>query len=146
VQNNIAAAAASGRTGVGPQLPTSLRTRAEAISSGQAAIPPNAFVNTQAKTSTRPVFPVSTTSTSTTTTAPAPGTAAKLLSGTQQRTGTQQGIPAQGAMNLKLGNGLPNNPSGTALPAQAGKGTEVNKGGAPSNPARPAIVSGAVAR
>src|SRR6185436_10615105 len=49
VQNNIATAAASGRTGVGPQLPTSLRTRAEAISSGQAAIQPNAFVNTQAK-------------------------------------------------------------------------------------------------
>jgi len=131
VQNNIATAAASGRTGVGPQLPTTLRTRAEAISSGQAAIPPNAFVDTQAKTSTKPVFPVSTTSTSTTTTAPAPGTAAKLLFGTQQRTGTQQGIPAQGTANLKPGNGLPDSLSGTALPAQAGKGTEANKGGAP---------------
>ena len=131
VQNNIATAAATGLTGVGPQLPTTLRTKAEAISSGQAAIPPNAFVNTQAKTSTKPVFPVSTTSTSTTTTAPPLGTATKLLSGTQQGagtrqgTGTQQGAPAQGAANLKPGNALPGSP------AQAGKGNEASKGGAP---------------
>src|SRR5215470_54440 len=120
VQNNIATAAATGLTGVGPQLPTTLRTKAEAISSGQAAIPPNAFVNTQAKTSTKPVFPVSTTSTSITTTAPAPGTAAKLLSG-----------PQQGTANLKPGNGLPGSSSGTALPAPTGKGTETSKSGAP---------------
>jgi len=131
VQNNIATAAATGLTGVGPQLPTTLRTKAEAISSGQAAIPPNAFVNTQAKTSTKPVFPVSTTSTSTTTTAPPLGTATKLLSGTQQGagtrqgTGTQQGAPAQGAANLKPGNALPGSPD------QAGKGNEASKGGAP---------------
>jgi len=131
VQNNIATAAATGLTGVGPQLPTTLRTKAEAISSGQAAIPPNAFVNTQAKTSTKPVFPVSTTSTSTTTTAPPLATATKLLSGTQQGagtrqgTGTQQGAPAQGAANLKPGNALPGSP------AQAGKGNEASKGGAP---------------
>ena len=132
VQNNIATAAATGLTGVGPQLPTTLRTKAEAISSGQAAIPPNAFVNTQAKTSTKPVFPVSTKSTSTTTTAPPLGTATKLLSGTRQGTGTQQGAPAQGAANLKSGNALPGSPTGTALPAQAGKGNEASKGGAPA--------------
>src|SRR6201987_2762478 len=137
VQNNIATAAATGLTGVGPQLPTTLRTKAEAISSGQAAIPPNAFVNTQAKTSTKPVFPVSTTSTSTTTTAPPLGTATKLLSGTQQGagtrqgTGTQQGAPAQGAANLKPDNALPGSPTGTALPAQAGNGNEARQGGAP---------------
>ena len=63
-QNNIAAAAATGETGAGPQLSTSLKTKAAAISSGKAAIPPNTLVNTNAKTSTKQVFPVNATSTS----------------------------------------------------------------------------------
>ena len=143
-QNNIAAAAATGRTGAGPQLSTSLKTKAAAISSGKAAIPPNTLVNTNAKTSTKQVFPVNATSTSTTTTPPPPGTATKLQSGTQQqRTGTQQGSgtqPGQGTLqgtqapgttNLKPGNALPGSPSGAALPAQTGKGNEASKGGVP---------------
>ncbi len=101
-QNNIAAAAATGRTGAGPQLSTSLKTKAEAISSGKAAIPPNTLVNTNAKTSTKQVFPVNATSTSTTTTPPPPGTPTKLQSGTQrQGTGAQQGPgiqPGQGTL------------------------------------------------
>ena len=143
-QNNIAAAAATGQTGAGPQLSTSLKTKAAAISSGKATIPPNALVNTNAKTSTKQVFPVNATSTSTTTTPPPPGTATKLPSGTQQQqqqqqqgTGTQpakgtlQGTQAPGTANLKPGNALPGSPSGAALPTQTGKGNEASKGGVP---------------
>ena len=144
-QNNIAAAAASGQTGAGPQVSTSLKTKAAAISSGQAAIPPNTLVNTNAKTSTKQVFPVSATSTSTTTTPPPPGTATKPQSGNQQQgtgtrqgTGTQpgkgtpQGTKAPETENLKPGNALPGSPSGAVLPAQTGKGNEASKGGVPN--------------
>ncbi len=141
-QNNIAAAAATGQTGAGPQLSTSLKTKAAAISSGKAAIPPNTLVNTNAKTSTKQVFPVNATSTSTTTTPPPPGTATKLPSGTQQQQqqqgtgmqpakGTLQGTQAPGTANLKPGNALPGSPSGAALPTQTGKGNEASKGGLP---------------
>ncbi|HLX18218.1 MAG TPA: caspase family protein [Bradyrhizobium sp.] len=139
-QSNIAAAAATGQTGAGPQLPTSLKTKAVAISSGQAAIPPNTLVNTNAKTSTKQVFPVNATSTSTTTTPPPPGTATKLPSGTQrQGTGTQQGTPPPGTANLKPGNVLPGSPSGTALPTQTGKGTSAttSPGGVIPNNTKP---------
>ena len=140
VQNNITTAAVTGQTGAGPQIPNTLKAKAAAINSGQAAIPPNTLVNTNAKTSTKQVFPVNATSTSTTTTAPPPGTATKLLSGTQQGTGTQpgtathtgtgtqQGTQPQGTANLKPANALPGSPAGTALPGQTAKGNDASKG------------------
>jgi uncharacterized caspase-like protein len=136
-QTNIATAAATGQTGSGPQLPTTLKTKADAISKGQASIPPNTLVDTNAKTSTKQIFPVNATSTSTTTTPP-PGTATKLLTGTrqgaekQQGTGTQTGTTQQpqGTTNLKPANALPGSPTGPALPGQMGKGSEASKGAA----------------
>jgi len=139
-QPNITTAAVNGQTGSGPQLPTTLRTKADAISKGQASIPPNALVDTNAKSSTKQVFPVSATSTSTTTTPPPPGTATRLLTSTtregagkQQGAGPQTGTasqPAQGPANLKPTNALPGSPTGPSLPAQTGKSNDVNKGAA----------------
>ena len=133
-QANIATAAATGQTGPGPQLPNTLRTKADAISKGQASIPPNTLVNTNAKTSTKQVFPVNATSTSTTTTPPPPGTATKLLPGTRQGIGTQQGTGTQTGTGIQqpTANALPGSPTGPALPAQTGKGNEASKGG-PAN-------------
>lgn len=135
-QNNIVTAAANNQTGAAPPISKSLQMKAAAISSGQAPIPQHALVNTNAKTSTKAVFPTNATSTTSTTTPPPqvavtrPGTATQQGTGTG--TGTQPAIGTrQGTANLKPGNALPGSPSGTALPAQAGKGNEASKGGAP---------------
>ena len=56
-QGNIAAAAASGATGAGPQLSPTIRAQAQAMSTGQKALPQNAFVRTPAKTSTPQIIP-----------------------------------------------------------------------------------------
>jgi uncharacterized caspase-like protein len=135
-QNNIATAAATGQTGAAPPISKSLQMKAAAINSGQAAVPQNALINTNAKTSTKQVFPVNATSTTTTTTPPPQ---AKLGTGTQPGTGTPQGTttqqgtgtPAQGTGNLKPGNALPGSATGTTLPTQTGKGNEASKGAAP---------------
>jgi len=132
-QANIAAAAATGHAGSGPQIPHVLKTEANAISTGRAPIRPSMLVNTNAKTSTAQVFPVNATSTATTTTAPPPGIAAKLLTGKQQGTGTPTGTGTQqpqGTANLKPANALPGSSTGPALPAQTGKGNEASKGAA----------------
>jgi uncharacterized caspase-like protein len=131
-QNNIVAAAANNQTGVAPPISKSLQMKAAAINSGQAPVPQHALIDTNAKTSTKAVFPANATSTSVTTTPPLQGTATKLGTGTQQGTGIQLGTRTQqGTANLKPGNALPGSPSGTALPAQAGKGNEAGKGGVP---------------
>jgi uncharacterized caspase-like protein len=124
VQSNITTAAANGQTGAAPQLSKSLQMKAAAINSGQAAIPQHALINTNAKTSTKQVFPVNATSTAATTTPP-PQTAIKQGTAPKLETGTQPGTA-----NLKPNNALPGSPSGSALPGQTGKGGEASKGGA----------------
>ena len=129
-QNNIVTAAANNQTGVAPPISKSLQMKAAAISSGQTPVPQHALIDTNAKTSTKPVFPTNATSTSATTTLPPQTMVTKP--GTQQGSGTSSGTRTQqGTANLKPGNALPRSPSGTALPAQAGKGNEASKGGVP---------------
>jgi uncharacterized caspase-like protein len=98
---NIAAAAANNQTGVGPRLSPSLTTTAAAMNTGQKALPPNASIDTGAKTSTKQVLA------NPTNTAPLQGT--KLGTGTQPGTGTQT-----------LGHTLPGGPNGPGLPGQKG--------------------------
>jgi len=129
-QNNIVTAAANNQTGVAPPISKSLQMKAAAISSGQTPVPQHALIDTNAKTSTKAVFPTNATSTSATTTPPPQTMVTKP--GTQQGTSISSGARTQqGTANLKPGNALPGSPSGTALPAQAGKGNEASKGGVP---------------
>ena len=115
-QSNIVTAAANNQTGAAPPISKSLQMKAAAISSGQAPVPQHALVDTNAKTSTKPVFPANATSTSATTTPPPPGTVTKLGTGTQPAIGIQPGTSPKGTANLKPSNTLPGGPNGPALP------------------------------
>ncbi|MCP4619112.1 MAG: caspase-like domain-containing protein [Bradyrhizobium sp.] len=151
-QSNIVTAAANNQTGVAPPISKSLQMKAAAISSGQTPVPQHALIDTNAKTSTKAVFPANATSTSATTTPPPQTTVTKP--GAPQGTGIQSGTRTQqGTANLKPGNALPGSPIGAALPAQAGKGNEASKGGAlgttgpggltPNNPKQGTLQPGA---
>jgi uncharacterized caspase-like protein len=111
VQNNITAAAATGQTGAAPQVSKSLQMKAVAINKDPSLMPANTLVNTNAKTSTKQVFPVSNASTATTTNPPpqtaikqgtatrqGTGTGTQLGTGTQPGTETQSGTKQQGAV------------------------------------------------
>ena len=113
---NIAAAAANNQTGVGPRLSPSLTTTAAAMSTGQRPIPPNASIDTGAKTSTKQVLA------NPTTTAPLQGTGTKLGTGTPPATGS-----------TTLSHTLPGGPNGPGLPNQKGSGTAGPSGLTPGN-------------
>jgi len=102
VQNNITAAAATGQTGAAPQVSKSLQMKAVAINKDPSLMPANTLVNTNAKTSTKQVFPVSNASTSTTTNPP-PQTAIKQGTATQQGTGTGTGTQLGTATQQGIG-------------------------------------------
>lgn len=158
VQNNITTAAVTGQTGAAPQVSKSLQIKAAAINKDPSLMPANTLVNTNAKTSTKQVFPASRASTATTTnpppqttikqgtaTQPAAGTrtGTQLGTGTHQGTGTQpgtnhlgtiqQGAKPQGATQPGTTQQGIAKSSDHALPTNlppAGKGTEASKGGA----------------
>src|SRR6516165_9058956 len=113
---NIAAAAANNQTGVGPRLSPSLTTTAAAMSTGQRPIPPNASIDTGAKTSTKQVLA------NPTTTAPLQGTGTKLGTGTPPATGS-----------TTLSHTLPGEPNGPGLPNPKGSGTAGPSGLTPGN-------------
>jgi len=92
VQNNITTAAVTGQTGAAPQVSKSLQIKAAAINKDPSLMPANTLVNTNAKTSTKQVFPVSRASTVTTTNPP-PQTAIKQGTAIQQGAGTRTGTP-----------------------------------------------------
>ncbi|WP_300163951.1 caspase domain-containing protein [Bradyrhizobium sp.] len=95
VPNNITTAAISGKTGAAPLVSKSLRIKAEAINKDPSLIPASTLVNTNAKTSTKQVFPVSRASTATTTNPP-PQTDIKQGTAVQQGgTGTKTGTQSQ---------------------------------------------------
>ena len=142
VQNNITTAAATGQTGAAPPISKSLQIKAAAINKDPSLMPANTLVNTNAKTSTKQVFPVSRTSTATTTNPPpqtaikqgtATGTGTQLGTATQQGTGTQLGTKQPGTIQQGTTQQGMAKPSDHALPTNlppTGKGTEASKGGA----------------
>ncbi len=137
VQSNITAAATTGQTGAAPQISKSLQMKAAAINKDPSLLPANTLVNTNAKTSTKQVFPVSTSSTATTTNPPPQtairqGTAAQP--GTKQQGAIQQGTTQQGTTQQGTTQQGMAKPSDHALPTTLppiGKGTEASKGVAP---------------
>jgi uncharacterized caspase-like protein len=105
-QGNIATAAATGATGVGPQLSPAIKTQATAMSTGQKPLPQHAFIRTQAKTSTPQVVPVN---------APANGLPKEPAKGTEFQKSNTLPVPGTKGTPAAPG-GLNPNAKGTGTP------------------------------